>query len=371
MNNSSNDCISERLHSSESQLMTMFSEASSLTFEANERHNERHSMRASIDTFVTRRMQMAALERWELSKDSSSHMQDSHTSRTSESTTDASWEENMASFNQSTYAGSGSFFYDPTANSKVQEENDKSELDLRLKKELQSKQRGRILLKIRKKKQGGRWMRLQPRKEDAMKVVKTNGTVLDKKPYLQDMVDAFRNYLPTVFAPSEGGAANHSNGSLDSSNRHKAATASSKKSSSVKTDTDSATVQSSSTAPATHASPKQAYALMAQAMKKHIAVKDRSYHLTTYQDCFLGSDAVHFIQKYLKLETRQQALEVGREMNDRIHCFEHVCGNHVLKDQYLFFRFTESFKRQPQQQPQPQQTQPLPRKNKIEMSTAA
>lgn len=93
-------------------------------------------------------------------------------------------------------------------------------------------------------------------------------------------------------------------------------------------------------------SPHLAYLHVLEAMKNEVTIKDRIYHLKTYKDCFLGSDAVGFLQRYLKLSSREQAAEVAVEMNEHVHCWEHIGGDPDLKDQPLFYHFVGDFRMQ-------------------------
>lgn len=85
------------------------------------------------------------------------------------------------------------------------------------------------------------------------------------------------------------------------------------------------------------------YMALARAMQHCLEVKDRTYHLKVYKDCFVGTDAVDFIVDYLKLPSREAALKVGQDMNAAVHCLEHVVHDHddQLKDEKLFYRFTD------------------------------
>ncbi|CAB9531703.1 DEP domain containing MTOR-interacting protein (Partial), partial [Seminavis robusta] len=91
---------------------------------------------------------------------------------------------------------------------------------------------------------------------------------------------------------------------------------------------------------------RQTYYENIKHMKETVEVKDRTYLLKTYKACFLAQDVVTVAQEFFKLETREEALQVCREMNEKLHCWEHVCGDHQIEDSYLFFRFTQDSTRQ-------------------------
>ena len=109
---------------------------------------------------------------------------------------------------------------------------------------------------------------------------------------------------------------------------------------------DSATFSLNHTEHATiggNAYSKECFMEIARTMQHCLEIKDRKYHLKTYKNCFVGSDAIDFLQRFLQLASRDEAVAVAQEMNDTVHCCEHVVHDHgdQLKDEYLFYRFTE------------------------------
>eukprot|EP01027_Heterolobosea_sp_BB2_P012254 GEZU01017775.1.p1 GENE.GEZU01017775.1~~GEZU01017775.1.p1 ORF type:complete len:167 (+),score=24.38 GEZU01017775.1:240-740(+) len=68
-------------------------------------------------------------------------------------------------------------------------------------------------------------------------------------------------------------------------------------------------------------------------------VKDRKYRLKTYPKCFIGGEAVDWFVNNLGL-SRQDSVSLGRLLQER-GVFDHVCKDHLFKDEYLFYHFTE------------------------------
>ena len=72
-------------------------------------------------------------------------------------------------------------------------------------------------------------------------------------------------------------------------------------------------------------------------------IQDRTYHLRTFPQCFLGTDAVTVLVEVLQARgyetvSRDHALEWGRAMNAQFRVLAHVTNAHVLKDEPLFYR---------------------------------
>mmetsp|Transcript_18217 Transcript_18217/g.41375 ORF Transcript_18217/g.41375 Transcript_18217/m.41375 type:complete len:500 (-) Transcript_18217:287-1786(-) len=72
-------------------------------------------------------------------------------------------------------------------------------------------------------------------------------------------------------------------------------------------------------------------------LKNGLRITDRAYHGTVYKRCFLGSEAVSFLQTRFSLKSRLEALQVGNSFLDS-NVFHHVCRDHSLKDENLFYR---------------------------------
>jgi len=80
-------------------------------------------------------------------------------------------------------------------------------------------------------------------------------------------------------------------------------------------------------------------------------VQDRRYHLQTYPQCFLGTDAVTILLEILNERnytpvSRARALEIGLAINENFDLIRHVTNGHPLKDEALFFEFYNNLPKQ-------------------------
>ncbi|KAL0487016.1 vacuolar membrane-associated protein IML1 [Acrasis kona] len=68
-----------------------------------------------------------------------------------------------------------------------------------------------------------------------------------------------------------------------------------------------------------------------------IEVRDRTYHLKTYKNCFIASDMVTWLCRYLNIN-RRTATRVGIHLQIKGY-MNHVCKEHYVSDEHLFFKF--------------------------------
>ena len=68
-----------------------------------------------------------------------------------------------------------------------------------------------------------------------------------------------------------------------------------------------------------------------------LEIKNRPYKLKVYPRCFIGSEAVAWLQEHLKL-SQEKALSLGQRLIDE-KWMHHVTDDHPFKDDYLFYRF--------------------------------
>lgn len=79
---------------------------------------------------------------------------------------------------------------------------------------------------------------------------------------------------------------------------------------------------------------------IAAKFKENVQVQDRKYHLKTYKECFVGSEAVDYLVESGATSTREDAVELGRALQST-YLFEHVTRDHQFADKPLFYRFLE------------------------------
>ena len=84
---------------------------------------------------------------------------------------------------------------------------------------------------------------------------------------------------------------------------------------------------------------------LAEAFRKGVELKDRKYRLTTYKQCFVGSEAVDFLMSSGAAEAREDAVQLGNALSEEYHLFEHVTRDHDFKDDRLFYRFVDEGER--------------------------
>ena len=72
-----------------------------------------------------------------------------------------------------------------------------------------------------------------------------------------------------------------------------------------------------------------------------VELKDRKYHLTTYQNCFVGREAVDFLINNGLANSRDEAVLLGQSIMTELSLFEHVTRDHEFKDDYLYYHFVE------------------------------
>ncbi|KAL3921620.1 MAG: hypothetical protein SGILL_002658 [Bacillariaceae sp.] len=78
---------------------------------------------------------------------------------------------------------------------------------------------------------------------------------------------------------------------------------------------------------------------MADQLRKGLNVRDRRYRLKVYRSCFIAQECVDYMVENDLVATRQDAVDLGRCMQEEQSLFYHVTNDHKFKDEYLFFRF--------------------------------
>jgi hypothetical protein len=81
---------------------------------------------------------------------------------------------------------------------------------------------------------------------------------------------------------------------------------------------------------------------MWEAFKENIKIEDRKYHMKTYPQCFVGSEAVDVMMNIFELKEKSEAVSIGRSFMD-LGLFYHVAFDHTFKDSFLFYRINEQY----------------------------
>lgn len=74
-----------------------------------------------------------------------------------------------------------------------------------------------------------------------------------------------------------------------------------------------------------------------------VPIKDKTFRFKKYTSCFVASEAVDWMMqlKELRLESRSEAVFIGRELQRR-GIIENVTGKHAFfADKKLLFQFTD------------------------------
>lgn len=80
---------------------------------------------------------------------------------------------------------------------------------------------------------------------------------------------------------------------------------------------------------------KQLVAAMRNVGGLHI--KERPFRLKTYQQCFVGSEAVDWMVSYLDV-SREEAVQIGQRLINE-NWIHHVVDDQEFQDEYFFYRF--------------------------------
>ena len=75
-----------------------------------------------------------------------------------------------------------------------------------------------------------------------------------------------------------------------------------------------------------------------RAFQRGVKVKDRSYRLTTYKQCFVGKEAVDLMMRQKMGTTRQECVELGRILQKKYNLFLPVTGAHEFEDEYVLIK---------------------------------
>lgn len=67
-------------------------------------------------------------------------------------------------------------------------------------------------------------------------------------------------------------------------------------------------------------------------------IKNRKYHLRTYRSCIVGKELIDWLVKNKHCDTREAAID-GLKILQQHSLFHHVCDDHEIKDEMLFYRF--------------------------------
>jgi hypothetical protein len=81
---------------------------------------------------------------------------------------------------------------------------------------------------------------------------------------------------------------------------------------------------------------------IAEQLLRGVCVADRAWHLKRYRNVFVGCEAVDFLVQSRLAPGRDEAVELGRRLEEELKLFCHVTKGHAFKDEYKFYRFQAS-----------------------------
>jgi hypothetical protein len=84
---------------------------------------------------------------------------------------------------------------------------------------------------------------------------------------------------------------------------------------------------------------------IADAFQRGVSIQDRKYHLKTYKECFVGTEAVDYLVETGAAADRAEAVALGQVLQADLHLFEHVTRDHAFGDEGLFYRFVSESER--------------------------
>lgn len=80
---------------------------------------------------------------------------------------------------------------------------------------------------------------------------------------------------------------------------------------------------------------------IANLMRTHIEIRNRSFMKRVYRDCFIGSDAVDFLVTQGFADTRKQAVDIGQKLIASSFIRIVTGKRKKFQDAYLYYRFME------------------------------
>lgn len=86
-------------------------------------------------------------------------------------------------------------------------------------------------------------------------------------------------------------------------------------------------------------SPVEAIQLIEEIKQSNsLAIADKTYHFKEYNDCFIGSELVDWLEEHKGLIT-EEALLLGKRLF-KLNLIQHTKNEHGFENEYLFYHFT-------------------------------
>lgn len=81
-----------------------------------------------------------------------------------------------------------------------------------------------------------------------------------------------------------------------------------------------------------HAHTREELEELADGFKAYVEVRDRKYHLRTYNGVFIGSEAVDSMLYAGLANSREEAVRLGKRLERELKLFHHVCNDWSFED---------------------------------------
>lgn len=82
-----------------------------------------------------------------------------------------------------------------------------------------------------------------------------------------------------------------------------------------------------------------------EALRTGVEVKNRTYRLQTYKQCFIGKEAVDFLVEKGFASSREDAVVIGQALSEDLKMFEHVLRDHKFEDKGYYYHFLDGSER--------------------------
>lgn len=79
-------------------------------------------------------------------------------------------------------------------------------------------------------------------------------------------------------------------------------------------------------------------AQVAEQMQMNLTIKDRTFRMKTYKNCFVGSEAVDFLTRMAYAKNEADSITLGNRLME-MGILHHVTKDHAFKNEGLFYRF--------------------------------
>ena len=87
--------------------------------------------------------------------------------------------------------------------------------------------------------------------------------------------------------------------------------------------------------------------LFEDALLRQNKIQDRRHMFRLFPSCFVAREAVDVLMQLQLVKSRREAVWLVQQLNQHVHCCQHVCSEHDFSDDYFFFRLVPACERMP------------------------